>query len=35
MRADANVAPGQIFEFAVNMDKAIPFNPHTEERIVQ
>ena len=35
MRADANVGPGQIFEFAVNMDKAIPFNPHTEERIVQ
>ena len=34
MRADANVAPGQIFEFAVNMDKAIPFNPHTEERIL-
>jgi multiple sugar transport system ATP-binding protein len=33
MRADAMVAPGQVFEFAVNMDKAVAFDPKTEKRI--
>ena len=33
MRADVNVGPGQSFEFAVNMDKAVAFDPKTEERI--
>ena len=33
MRADASVAPGQSFEFAVNMEKAVAFDPDTEERI--
>lgn len=33
MRADATVAPGQIFDFAVNMEKAVAFDPATEERI--
>jgi multiple sugar transport system ATP-binding protein len=33
MRADAAVAPGQIYEFAVNMEKAVAFNPKTEMRI--
>jgi multiple sugar transport system ATP-binding protein len=33
MRADAQVAPAQSFQFAVNMEKAIAFNPKTEERI--
>ena len=33
MRADASVAPGQIFDFAVNMEKAVAFDPKTEERI--
>jgi multiple sugar transport system ATP-binding protein len=33
MRADANVAPGQVFDFAVNMEKAVAFDPKTEERI--
>ncbi|WP_226781363.1 ABC transporter ATP-binding protein [Oceaniglobus trochenteri] len=33
MRADANVAPGADFEFAVNMDKAVAFDPETEDRI--
>jgi multiple sugar transport system ATP-binding protein len=33
MRADANVVPGQVFEFAVNMEKAVAFDPQTEERI--
>ncbi|MGL6209186.1 MAG: ABC transporter ATP-binding protein, partial [Paracoccaceae bacterium] len=27
MRADAAVAPGQVFEFAVNMEKAVAFDP--------
>ncbi len=33
MRADATVAPGQVFDFAVNMEKAVAFDPVTEERI--
>ena len=33
MRADAAVAPGQSFDFAVNMEKAVAFDPATEERI--
>jgi multiple sugar transport system ATP-binding protein len=33
MRADADVHPGQPFEFAVNMDKAVLFDPKTEDRI--
>jgi len=33
MRADASVAPGQGFDFAVNMEKAVAFDPQTEERI--
>jgi multiple sugar transport system ATP-binding protein len=34
MRADAAVAPGQTFDFAVNMDKAVLFDPETEARII-
>ncbi len=33
MRADAEVHPGQSFDFAVNMDKAVLFDPETEARI--
>jgi multiple sugar transport system ATP-binding protein len=33
MRADANVTAGQAFDFAVNMEKAVAFDPKTEERI--
>ncbi|NUB44217.1 sn-glycerol-3-phosphate ABC transporter ATP-binding protein UgpC [Fertoebacter nigrum] len=33
MRADASVEPGQVFDFAVNMEKAVAFDPQTEERI--
>jgi multiple sugar transport system ATP-binding protein len=33
MRADASVAPGQVFDFAVNMEKAVAFDPATETRI--
>jgi multiple sugar transport system ATP-binding protein len=33
MRADASVSAGQIFDFAVNMDKAVAFDPATEARI--
>lgn len=33
MRADANVAAGQEFSFAVNMEKAVAFDPETERRI--
>jgi multiple sugar transport system ATP-binding protein len=33
MRADAEVHPGQPFEFAVDMDKAVLFDPKTEDRI--
>jgi multiple sugar transport system ATP-binding protein len=31
MRADADVHPGQSFDFAVNMDKAVLFDPETEK----
>ena len=33
MRADATVAAGQVFDFAVNMEKAVAFDPDTEQRI--
>jgi multiple sugar transport system ATP-binding protein len=33
MRADAAVSAGQAFDFAVNMEKAVAFDPATEERI--
>ncbi|MFP5478513.1 MAG: ABC transporter ATP-binding protein [Alphaproteobacteria bacterium] len=33
MRADASVAAGQVFDFAVNMEKSVAFDPKTEERI--
>jgi hypothetical protein len=32
MRADANVAPAQTFDFAVNGEKAVACNPVTEYR---
>ena len=34
MRADASVAPGQSYDFAVNMDKTVVFDPQSEKRIV-
>jgi ABC-type sugar transport systems, ATPase components len=33
MRADIDVRAGQVFDFAVNMEKAVAFDPQTEERI--
>lgn len=33
MRSDANVSPGIDFMFAVNMEKAVAFDPETETRI--
>jgi multiple sugar transport system ATP-binding protein len=33
MRADASVVAGQAFDFAVNMEKAVAFDPGTEDRI--
>ena len=33
MRADAQVKAGALFDFAVNMDKAVAFDPATEARI--
>ncbi|MGL5009486.1 MAG: sugar ABC transporter ATP-binding protein, partial [Paracoccaceae bacterium] len=33
MRADAAVVPGQLCEFAINMDKAVAFDPGSEARI--
>jgi multiple sugar transport system ATP-binding protein len=33
MRADANVVSGHDFDFAINMEKAVAFDPKTEERI--
>jgi multiple sugar transport system ATP-binding protein len=33
MRADASVAAGQVSDFAINMEKAVAFDPDTEERI--
>jgi multiple sugar transport system ATP-binding protein len=34
MRADASVAAGQAYDFAVNMEKAVAFDPATEMRII-
>ncbi len=34
MRSDAEVAPGQDFNFAVNMEKAVAFDPESEMRIL-
>ena len=34
MRADITVGAGDVFEFAVNMEKAVAFDPKTEDRIV-
>ncbi len=34
MRADAEVHFGEIFDFAINMDKAVPFDPENENRII-
>ncbi len=33
MRADADVTAGQVHDFAINMDKAVLFDPETEMRI--
>ncbi len=33
MRADVNIGPGDMFDFAVNMEKAVAFDPKTEDRI--
>ncbi|MEM9642215.1 MAG: ABC transporter ATP-binding protein [Pseudomonadota bacterium] len=33
MRSDAEVRAGQDFDFAVNMEKAVAFDPETEDRI--
>ncbi|MEY3003298.1 MAG: hypothetical protein RLZZ491_474 [Pseudomonadota bacterium] len=33
MRADADVRPGRDFAFAINMDKAVLFDPKTQQRI--
>ena len=33
MRADAAVTPGESFDFAIDMDKAVVFDPKTDERI--
>ncbi|MBP7241256.1 sn-glycerol-3-phosphate ABC transporter ATP-binding protein UgpC [Amaricoccus sp.] len=32
-RADVDVSPGQVFPFAINMEKAVAFDPKTEMRI--
>jgi multiple sugar transport system ATP-binding protein len=32
-RADVDVRPGQVFPFAINMEKAVAFDPKTEMRI--
>ena len=34
MRADVTVRAGEVFDFAVNMEKAVAFDPETEARIV-
>ena len=34
MRADSYVMPGQSFDFAFNMEKAVAFDPETENRII-
>jgi multiple sugar transport system ATP-binding protein len=33
MRADVNVGAGDLYDFAVNMEKAVAFDPNTERRI--
>jgi multiple sugar transport system ATP-binding protein len=33
MRADVNIGLGDVYDFAVNMEKAVAFDPKTEERI--
>lgn len=33
MRADVSVGPGDMFDFAVNMEKAVAFDPRSEKRI--
>jgi len=33
VRADVDISGGDDFEFAVNMEKAVAFDPKTEERI--
>jgi multiple sugar transport system ATP-binding protein len=33
MRADAAARPNEMHDFAINMDKAVPFDPETEARI--
>ncbi len=33
MRADANVVSGGDFDFAINMEKAVAFDPKSEMRI--
>ncbi len=33
MRADVNVGPNDVFDFAVNMEKAVAFDPKTQDRI--
>jgi multiple sugar transport system ATP-binding protein len=33
MRADSTVTPGRVFDFAINMEKAVAFDPQTEMRI--
>lgn len=33
MRADADVTTGEIFDFVINMDKAVAFDPQSEMRI--
>jgi multiple sugar transport system ATP-binding protein len=32
-RADVSVRPGEVFPFAINMEKAVAFDPETENRI--
>jgi multiple sugar transport system ATP-binding protein len=33
LRADVPVSAGEVFSFAVNMEKAVAFDPKTEKRI--
>ena len=33
MRSDADVAPGRVTTFAINMEKAVAFDPKSEDRI--
>lgn len=34
MRSDIDVSPGNVIDFAINMDKAVAFDPKSENRIV-